>query len=182
MYPFQPALFLLRYRSCQRLWYPLTFYLLHNVKSWARSCEGVLFGIVRRKFSTDSFIGTDSEMMLSFLDVESISSDYSYRTVPVSWKTTLTTSCLFGVLYLRPVAAGKFMYRYFPDWQSYGGEFATFHYNRHEDELYVEEAIPVMEFIQRLIRHIPGKSSLLQNFSLMAYRHPFFFWLWSAEM
>lgn len=33
----------------------------------------------------------------------------------------------------------------------------TFHYNRHEDEEYVQETIPSMEFIKRLIRHIPDK-------------------------
>ena len=39
----------------------------------------------------------------------------------------------------------------------YDGEMVTFHYNRHEDEQYIEETIPAMEFIQRLIRHIPEK-------------------------
>lgn len=39
----------------------------------------------------------------------------------------------------------------------YDGDFVTFHYNRHEDDVYVKETIPVMEFIERLIRHIPEK-------------------------
>ena len=39
----------------------------------------------------------------------------------------------------------------------YDGDTVTFHYNRHEDEQYVEETLPVMEFIKRLIRHIPEK-------------------------
>ena len=39
----------------------------------------------------------------------------------------------------------------------YDGENVTFHYNRHEDGVYVEETIPAMEFIERLIRHIPEK-------------------------
>lgn len=33
----------------------------------------------------------------------------------------------------------------------------TFHYNRHEDDKYIEETLPAMDFIQRLIRHIPEK-------------------------
>lgn len=33
----------------------------------------------------------------------------------------------------------------------------TFHYNRHEDNKYIEETLPAMDFIQRLIRHIPEK-------------------------
>ena len=39
----------------------------------------------------------------------------------------------------------------------YDGDSVTFHYNRHEDNKYVEETLPVMDFIQRLIQHIPEK-------------------------
>ena len=40
---------------------------------------------------------------------------------------------------------------------NYDGETVTFHYNRHEDEKLIVETIPVLEFIQRLIQHIPEK-------------------------
>ena len=40
----------------------------------------------------------------------------------------------------------------------YDGETVTFHYNRHEDEQYVEETLPAIDFIKRLIRHIPEKT------------------------
>ena len=39
----------------------------------------------------------------------------------------------------------------------YDGSMVTFHYNRHEDDKYIQETIPVMDFIKRLIRHIPEK-------------------------
>ena len=39
----------------------------------------------------------------------------------------------------------------------YDGENVTFHYNRHEDNKYVKETVPVLEFIERLIQHIPEK-------------------------
>ena len=39
----------------------------------------------------------------------------------------------------------------------YDGENVTFHYNRHEDNKYVKETIPALEFIERLIQHIPEK-------------------------
>ena len=39
----------------------------------------------------------------------------------------------------------------------YDGDFVTFHYNRHEDDTYVSETIPVLAFIERLIQHIPNK-------------------------
>ena len=40
---------------------------------------------------------------------------------------------------------------------NYDGSNVTFHYNRHEDDKYVVETIPAMDFIKRLIRHIPEK-------------------------
>lgn len=39
----------------------------------------------------------------------------------------------------------------------YDGEHVTFHYNRHEDDLLVTETIPALDFIKRLIPHIPEK-------------------------
>ena len=40
---------------------------------------------------------------------------------------------------------------------SYDGEFVTFHYNRHEDDKLIIETLPAIDFIKRLIRHIPDK-------------------------
>ena len=34
----------------------------------------------------------------------------------------------------------------------YDGDTVTFHYNRHEDEQYVEETLPVMDFYFSLLR------------------------------
>ena len=53
----------------------------------------------------------------------------------------------------------------------YDGDFVTFHYNRHEDEQYVEETIPVMEFIERLIRHIPEKHYKMIRYGGIYARH-----------
>lgn len=46
----------------------------------------------------------------------------------------------------------------------YDGENVTFHYNRHEDDKYIEETIPALEFIEKLIQHIPEK-----NFKMIRY-------------
>ena len=54
---------------------------------------------------------------------------------------------------------------------SYDGDFVKFHYNRHEDDKYVEETIPVMEFIQRLIRHIPEKHYKMIRYGGIYARH-----------
>ena len=53
----------------------------------------------------------------------------------------------------------------------YDGEMVTFHYNRHEDEQYIEETIPAMEFIQRLIRHIPQKHFKMIRYGGIYARH-----------
>lgn len=53
----------------------------------------------------------------------------------------------------------------------YDGEIVTFHYNRHEDEQYIEETIPAMEFIQRLIRHIPEKHFKMIRYGGIYARH-----------
>ena len=39
----------------------------------------------------------------------------------------------------------------------YDGANVTFHYNRHEDEKLIVETIPALDFIKRLIQHIPEK-------------------------
>ncbi len=53
----------------------------------------------------------------------------------------------------------------------YDGTHVTFHYNRHEDDKYIEETIPVMEFISRLIRHIPEKHFKMIRYGGIYARH-----------
>jgi len=54
---------------------------------------------------------------------------------------------------------------------SYDGDFITFHYNRHEDDAYVQVTLPVMEFITRLIRHIPEKHFKMIRYGGIYARH-----------
>ena len=54
---------------------------------------------------------------------------------------------------------------------SYDGEFVTFHYNRHEDDKLVYETIPAMDFIKRLIRHIPEKHFKMVRYYGIYARH-----------
>ena len=53
----------------------------------------------------------------------------------------------------------------------YDGEFVTFHYNRHEDDMYVEETIPALEFIEKLIQHIPDKHFKMIRYAGLYARH-----------
>ena len=53
----------------------------------------------------------------------------------------------------------------------YDGDFVTFHYSRHEDDKYVVETVPVMDFISRLIRHIPEKHFKMIRYGGLYARH-----------
>lgn len=53
----------------------------------------------------------------------------------------------------------------------YDGDFVTFHYNRHEDDKLVYETIPVLEFIKKLIRHIPEKHFKMVRYYGIYARH-----------
>lgn len=54
---------------------------------------------------------------------------------------------------------------------AYDGENVTFHYNRHEDETLVTETVSALEFIERLIRHIPEKHFKMIRYYGLYARH-----------
>ncbi len=54
---------------------------------------------------------------------------------------------------------------------SYDGEYVTFHYNKHEDNSYVQKTIPVLDFIKLLIQHIPEKHFKMTRYYGLYARH-----------
>ena len=54
---------------------------------------------------------------------------------------------------------------------SYDGENVTFHYNKHEDNSYVEKTLPVLDFIKLLIQHIPEKHFKMTRYYGLYARH-----------
>lgn len=55
---------------------------------------------------------------------------------------------------------------------NYDGETVTFHYTRHEDDKTVSECIPALDFIKRLIVHIPEKHfKMLRYYGIYAKHH-----------
>lgn len=55
---------------------------------------------------------------------------------------------------------------------AYDGESVTFHYTRHEDNKLVSECIHALDFIKRLIVHIPEKHfKMLRYYGLYAKHH-----------
>lgn len=54
----------------------------------------------------------------------------------------------------------------------YDGDFVTFHYKKHEDDTLVTETIPALDFIKRLIVHIPEKHyKMLRYYGIYAKHH-----------
>ena len=54
----------------------------------------------------------------------------------------------------------------------YDGENVTFHYTRHEDDKTVTETIPALDFIKKLIVHIPEKHfKMLRYYGIYAKHH-----------
>ena len=55
---------------------------------------------------------------------------------------------------------------------SYDGNFVSFHYQRHEDHKTITEYIPVIDFIKRLIIHIPDKHfKMVRYYGIYAKHH-----------
>jgi hypothetical protein len=65
----------------------------------------------------------------------------------------------------RPVIAQKRILKY-------ENGFVTFCYNRHEDNKYIEETLPVFDFIKKVIIHIPEKYfNMIRHYGLYAKSH-----------
>ena len=66
----------------------------------------------------------------------------------------------------RPVIATSRIDKYDTD-----KDTVTFHYNRHEDNVFVQKTIPSMEFIQLLMQHIPEKHFKMIRYYGIYARH-----------
>lgn len=54
---------------------------------------------------------------------------------------------------------------------SYDGENVTFHYNRHEDNAFVQKTLSALDFISLLIQHIPEKNFKMTRYYGLYARH-----------
>ena len=54
---------------------------------------------------------------------------------------------------------------------NYDGDNVTFHYNRHEDNALIYETVPVLDFMERLIQHIPEKHFKMIRYYGIYARH-----------
>lgn len=53
----------------------------------------------------------------------------------------------------------------------YDGQMVTFHYNKHEDNSFVQRTLPAIKFIQLLIQHIPEKQFNMTRYYGLYARH-----------
>ena len=84
--------------------------------------------------------------------------------------------CLCQTQY--PYAVSKYISRYLgrppiatSRIDAYNGDSVTFHYKRHEDEKLVVETLPALDFISRLIQHIPEKHFKMIRYYGLYARH-----------
>ena len=54
---------------------------------------------------------------------------------------------------------------------SYDGENVTFHYNRHQNNVFVKKTIPALDFISLLIQHIPEPHYKMTRYYYLYARH-----------
>lgn len=54
---------------------------------------------------------------------------------------------------------------------SYDGEMVSFHYNRHEDNAYIQQTLPALDFMRLLIQHIPVKNFKMTRYYGLYARH-----------
>lgn len=126
------------------------------------------YTFLRKAFQTALLNELEAKIGSSFKKVKA----YMYRKNPEGFYVfakpnlcdTKTVSQYIGRYLGRPVIALSRI-------DSYDGEQVTFHYNRHEDNVFVRETIPAMEFIKLLIQHIPEKHFKMIRYYGLYARH-----------
>ena len=110
------------------------------------------YTFLRNSFCTALLNELHSKLGNSFKSMKSLIYNHCKNSFYVHAKPNLcdpkTVTKYIGRYLGRPVIATSRI-------DSYDGDTVTFHYNRHEDNKYVVEKIPALDFISRLIQHIP---------------------------
>ena len=121
------------------------------------SFRKVLLDLLTKKLGK-SFRRTKNEMYATH------SNGFYVRAKPNSCTPDITIKYISRYLG-RPVIASSRI-------DHYDGEQVTFHYNRHEDDKLISETVPALNFIERLIVHIPEKHfKMLRYYGLYAKHH-----------
>lgn len=138
-----------------------------NISPW-RPIKHFNYMQLRNAFRTALLNEMESRMGSSFKKVKAYiynhcANGFYVRAKPNKCDPKVVTKYI-GRYLGRPVISTKRI-------DAYDGTNVTFHYNRHEDEKLVEETIPVLEFIERLIQHIPEKHFKMIRYYGIYARH-----------
>ena len=105
-----------------------------------------------------SFSKTKNEIYKNY------SNGFYVRAKPNSCKPDITIKYISRYLGRPVIASSRIDY--------YDGELVTFHYTRHEDDKRISETVPALDFITRLIVHIPEMYfKMLRYYGLYAKHH-----------
>jgi hypothetical protein len=121
------------------------------------------YKLLRESFRTALLNELESHIGSSFTNIKSqmyrMHENGFYVYAKPSLADHRTVTQYIGRYLGRPVIATKRIDRYNKD-----ADTVTFHYNRHEDNKYIERTLPAIEFIKLLMQHIPEK-----NFKMIRY-------------
>ena len=132
-----------------------------------KKLDFIPYEMLRKRFMTTLLHNLKGIVPKSLVDKLYIAKDKGFYVYAKSKKNIDVKNVVnYIVRYIgRPVIAQKRILKY-------ENGMVTFCYNRHEDDKYVEEAIPVFEFIKRVIVHIPEKYfNMVRYYGLYATGH-----------
>lgn len=135
--------------------------------SW-RTVNHFNYTLLRKSFQTALLNLLESRLGLSFKKTKALIYRKDKNGFYVYAKPSLSDTSIvikYVSRYLgRPAIALKRI-------DSYDGECVTFHYNRHEDNAYVQKTLPALDFIRLLIQHIPEKNFKMTRYYGLYARH-----------
>lgn len=143
---------------------------LGNITPW-RTVKHFNYTFLRNSFRTallnhlEAHLGTSFKKMKSFIYKNCPNGFYVYAKPSLLHNSDIIK--YIGRYLGRPVIATSRI-------DSYDGNFVIFHYNRHEDNQLIVEKIPAVDFIKRLIIHIPEKHfKMIRYYSIYAKQHKY---------
>ena len=128
------------------------------------------YKLLRESFRTALLNELESHIGSSFKNIKSqmyrMHENGFYVYAKPSLADPRTVTQYIGRYLGRPVIATKRIDRYNKD-----ADTVTFHYNRHEDNKYIERTLPAIEFIKLLMQHIPEKHFKMIRYYGIYSRH-----------
>lgn len=128
------------------------------------------YKLLRESFRTALLNELESHIGSSFINIKSqmyrMHENGFYVYAKPSLADPRTVTQYIGRYLGRPVIATKRIDRYTKD-----ADTVTFHYNRHEDNKYIERTLPAIEFIKLLMQHIPEKHFKMIRYYGIYSRH-----------